>query len=141
MIPKRIQRQRTKGWRMPPNTISVTRPGKHGNPFAVGGYYMRGDPSGATGNLPRMRYTRTVKKLADSRYTLIETAAQAVEWYEWYRSVSPLSAVEIDELRGKNLACWCRVGLPCHGDVLLRMANKRPMPQTEEEAEEAKLRR
>lgn len=34
--PKRIQRKRTKGWRMPPNTISVARPSKWGNPFIVG---------------------------------------------------------------------------------------------------------
>ena len=31
--PVRIQRQRAKGWKMPPNTVSVTRPGKFGNPF------------------------------------------------------------------------------------------------------------
>jgi hypothetical protein len=31
--PVRIQRKRTKGWKMPPNTVSVTRPGKWGNPF------------------------------------------------------------------------------------------------------------
>ena len=28
------------------------------------------------------------------------------------------------ELRGKNLACWCKPGTPCHADVLLRMANQ-----------------
>lgn len=27
-------------------------------------------------------------------------------------------------LRGKNLACWCRAGEPCHADVLLRIANE-----------------
>jgi hypothetical protein len=26
------------------------------------------------------------------------------------------------ELTGKNLACWCRSGAPCHADVLLRFA-------------------
>lgn len=31
--PKRIQRKRTKGWRMPPNTIYVGRPSKWGNPY------------------------------------------------------------------------------------------------------------
>jgi hypothetical protein len=31
VMPKRIQRKRTKGWRMPPNTVSVTRPGPFGN--------------------------------------------------------------------------------------------------------------
>ena len=27
------------------------------------------------------------------------------------------------ELRGKNLACWCKPGSPCHADILLRVAN------------------
>lgn len=27
-------------------------------------------------------------------------------------------------LRGKNLACWCAHGLPCHADVLLDLANR-----------------
>ena len=33
MKPKRIQRKRTKGWRLPEGAICVTRPGKWGNPF------------------------------------------------------------------------------------------------------------
>ena len=33
MKPQRIQRKRIKGWKMPENTVSVTRPGKWGNPF------------------------------------------------------------------------------------------------------------
>ncbi len=32
-MPERIQLKRTKGWRMPPNTVHVARPGKWGNPF------------------------------------------------------------------------------------------------------------
>ena len=28
------------------------------------------------------------------------------------------------ELRGKNLACWCQPGQPCHADVLLKIANE-----------------
>lgn len=31
--PARIQRKRTKGWRMPPNTVYVGRPTKWGNPI------------------------------------------------------------------------------------------------------------
>lgn len=27
-------------------------------------------------------------------------------------------------LRGKNLACFCKPGTPCHADVLLEMANR-----------------
>jgi hypothetical protein len=33
--PIRIQRKRSAGWKMPPNTISVCRPGKWGNPFTA----------------------------------------------------------------------------------------------------------
>ena len=32
-MPKRIQRKRVKGWRMPENTLYVGRPSKWGNPF------------------------------------------------------------------------------------------------------------
>jgi hypothetical protein len=29
-----------------------------------------------------------------------------------------ITRVDLDELKGKNLGCWCKPG-PCHGDVLL----------------------
>ena len=29
----------------------------------------------------------------------------------------------IPSLRGKTLACWCRLDHPCHADVLLDLAN------------------
>lgn len=35
-MPKRIQRKRTKGWKMPEGTVYVGRPTQWGNPFAVG---------------------------------------------------------------------------------------------------------
>lgn len=37
-MPVRIQRKRTRGWRMPENTVSVTRPGRYGNPYHVEEY-------------------------------------------------------------------------------------------------------
>lgn len=30
-----------------------------------------------------------------------------------------------ERLAGKNLACWCKLGDPCHADVLLELANGR----------------
>lgn len=27
-------------------------------------------------------------------------------------------------LKGKNLACWCKLDQPCHADVLLKIANQ-----------------
>ncbi len=79
---------------MPANTIKVTRPGKWGNPWIVG---KDGD------------------------------AAACVEKYRGLISGNiwswPNRKAIQEELRGKNLACWCRPGQPCHADVLLKIAN------------------
>lgn len=35
-----------------------------------------------------------------------------------------IGALDLSELRDKNLACWCEPGEACHADVLLEMANE-----------------
>lgn len=40
----RIQRKRTKGWKMPPNTVYVGRPTEWGNPWGYRGKYSIKDP-------------------------------------------------------------------------------------------------
>lgn len=30
----------------------------------------------------------------------------------------------LEPLRGKDLACWCKLSDPCHADVLLELANR-----------------
>ena len=117
--PKRIQRKRTKGWRLPPNTVVVTRPRHLGNPFRIGGWYRRGD----VGQRGPFRFIYTASCIGEQPgYTEIKTATEAVEWYRWYRSVSPLREHELNELSGKDVACWCALDQPCHGDVLLELA-------------------
>ena len=37
----------------------------------------------------------------------------------------------LDDLRGKNLACWCPPTAPCHADVLLEHANAPVADKTE----------
>jgi hypothetical protein len=32
----------------------------------------------------------------------------------------------LPELRGHDLACWCKLDEPCHADVLLELANGPP---------------
>ena len=39
-------------------------------------------------------------------------------WPEWLRKEG------LATIRGKNLACWCKLGTPCHADVLLELANR-----------------
>ena len=113
--PARIQRRRTKGWKMPENTVSVTRPGPYGNPFKFGDYVKFG--GGFT-------YLITTQENATPDFTFIASPKMAVEFYAEYRRRFPLTETEKAFLRGKNLACWCAVGSPCHADALLELANR-----------------
>jgi hypothetical protein len=45
------------------------------------------------------------------------------KFHEWLLRQPTLMAA-LPELRGPDLACWC-APLPCHGDVLLALANNR----------------
>ena len=94
--PIRIQRRRSKGWRMPENTVYVGRPTQWGNPFKV-----FGDQTAALA-------------VAKYRYEIIRMGGGIVGFnHLWVER----------HLRGKNLACWCSLDQPCHADVLLEIAN------------------
>lgn len=55
MTPRRIQRRRVKGWRMPPGAVYVGRGSKWGNPYRIGTCFIA-DAQSATeafrANLP-----------------------------------------------------------------------------------------
>ena len=51
------------------------------------------------------------------------TREQVIEQYRNYISQQPGLLADLWELRGKDLICWC-APLPCHGDILLALANK-----------------
>jgi Domain of unknown function (DUF4326) len=107
-MPERIQRCRTKGRRMPPNTVSVTRPGRWGNPFDWrDGLELSG---------------------GDVRWCKGAAVDMFREWLKhpemFPEAPPPPSTEEIKaELRGKNLACWCGLDEPCHVTVYLEIAN------------------
>jgi hypothetical protein len=87
--PRRVQLRRTKGWRMPPHTVSVARPTKWGNPFTVAEHGAR---------LAVENYRRRLDGL------------------------EAIGALDLSELAGKNLACWCKLEDQCHADALLERA-------------------
>lgn len=106
-MPKRIQRKRIKGWRMPENAIYVGQLTKWGNPFSWEDY-------------------------VDYYHNEIQARQLAVDYFKdwlegrinlWQGSRQKLLA-SLDELRGFDLACWCSLDEPCHADVLLRLANE-----------------
>lgn len=54
----------------------------------------------------------------------VDSREEAIECYRNYIMNTPslLKTVK-KELRGKILGCWCRPEFPCHGDILLEIAN------------------
>jgi hypothetical protein len=115
--PIRIQRKRVKGYRMPPNTVSVCRPGIFGNPFPS-------DISGPEDAVDRF------KRWAVGNMSALEMSqsSRADRWSGGNQSISLVTVRswlrdELPKLRGKNLACFCALDAPCHADVLLELAN------------------
>lgn len=85
---------------------SVARPGPWGNPFSI-------DAVAAETGLDRDA-AQAEAVARHRRWLLGEIEAD--------RPRPPLSAIR-SALAGKNLACWCREGSPCHVDNLLSLAN------------------
>lgn len=120
--PMRIQRRRTRGWRMPPNTKYVGRPGIYSNPFS---YHDRGrEAVDLYQEWWRCRgWIGNTLMFSDQMDILMGAMFQT----------------EPHPLRGYNQACWCPLcpahqegrplGVdceacdPCHVDILLPAAN------------------
>lgn len=90
---------------MPSNTTYVGRPSPYGNPWSH-------KPS----------------RLVSDAFR-VATAREAVERFREHLMATP-ELVELirRELRGRNVACWCGPEGPCHGDVILEVANSEVWP-------------
>lgn len=114
MRPVRLQLSRSKGFDLVRvsrkynrrDVVNVARPGRWGNPFTVTDKY----PPGTA--------------FAGGRYFAVPTVEEAVAMFRQMIEENPTQFRDLKELRGKNLACWCRHGQPCHADVLLELANR-----------------
>ena len=103
----RVQRKRTKGFKLPENTVCVTRGTKFGNPFKVG------DPLIPT-NKEAVSLYKNWLNLQQVYYNIM-----ADKYFE-----PPTEADIVKALRGKNLACYCGLDEFCHADILLKIANE-----------------
>lgn len=121
--PKRIQRKRSKGWRMPEGAVVVDRSTPFGNPFPV-----------SKGTSTSMGVTTTTYIIGTwngpamwFKDTEAEARSLAVDAYRAWINQSRQHALREKAkafLRGKTLACWCPLDQPCHADVLLELANR-----------------
>ena len=111
MAVKRIQRRRTKGWRMPEGAVYVGRPSRWGNPYEAGKPPYPNHLGGGVFpcDCPPLTTERAVSMFA-SMAARVRRGRD--EWLE--------------PLRGRDLVCWCPLDQPCHGDVLLELANPSP---------------
>ena len=119
LAPVRVQISRRKGTRLPPNTIRVDRWTPWGNPW-------RAQYDSAT--------ERWIVLDPDSGYrdfpTRSKAAAYAVRRFQRSLQADPELQLAIQvELRGRHLACWCALDMPCHADILLEVANLREVEQ------------
>jgi len=93
-LPK-VYNKRNKNF--PKTSEYVGRPTKWGNPFIIGQEYQG------------CILTR-------------ELTLEAYEDWLLYSDEGFKIQLQLPELNGKDLVCWC-APLPCHGDILLRLAN------------------
>lgn len=120
-MPKRIQRKRTKGWRMPKNAVYVGRGSKFGNPFTFSEQEL-----GA-----RKSAIRAYRCLFEQKPRLLRHQILTILRGNNGRGEAAVDRMRqsLPELRGKDLACWCPLvdkdgkPVPCHADVLLELAN------------------
>lgn len=106
-MPARVQLSRRKGWRMPPNTVKVSRPSVWGNPYIVGVHGTRAE------------CVDLFRRLL-SGYVCVTRGLEPGVQERYLRHAKD----RVHSLKGKNLACWCPLTAPCHADVLMAIANR-----------------
>lgn len=108
----RIQRQRTKGWRMPPGAKYVGRPTRWGNTCRL----WACEECDLVGNWDHEGPCQPT------------TPEDAVLWYRVVEvPVLRNHPEDLDPLRGATaLACWCPLDQACHADVLIELLAATP---------------
>ena len=107
--PQRIRLSRKKGYRLPRGAVNIARPGKWGNPFKAG------EPNGLGWGVVN-DHSHAAALFAKWLYLDHELVAFERDRHAWMLE-------HLEDLRGKDLACWCPLGGDCHGAVLLIAAN------------------
>jgi hypothetical protein len=103
-MPKVLNKAHLQGVKIPEGAIYVGRPSKWGNPWRIG------EKHPADGH----RLTRD---------EVIGMYRKAIPEMLQVKREDGSLILDLLELRGKDLVCWC-TPLPCHADVLLELANK-----------------
>ena len=101
----RIQRQRTKGWRMPEGAVYVGRPSEWGNPFDAERLGQQGAVDAFAVHVSA--YFGWEDRMFRRMFHPLPVESRAFD--EWLAPLRTATA----------LACWCPLDEPCHADVLI----------------------
>lgn len=120
MRPVRIQRKRTAGFNLQEESrkvnglevVYVGRPTLYGNIF--GGHQRL-----VAENYYKWLKTGAVYRDNEVTYCCHDKACKDAGRCRRRQEILD----NLHELKGKNLACWCAPGEPCHADTLLELAN------------------
>ena len=124
--PVRLQLSRRKGFRLQAHSIAtnslpavkVCRPTIFGNPFTVAEAADVFDCRSWSAHHHAVEWFREWIVATDSDFGFTEFA----HWSGMKDHHAKVRA-RLPELRGKNLACFCKADFECHADVLLELAN------------------
>lgn len=125
---QRLQRSQKKGAKLPPNTKCVNRPTKWGNPFVVieikADNYFRV----VVNEVHRVKKSICIDILTvfgtDGFNTRIGAANHAAKLFGVLMDAWPKYYDLSEFKRVKNIACYCGVGDPCHGDEIIIRLNR-----------------
>lgn len=112
--PGRIQMRRTAGWRKPAGAIYCGRPSLFGNPFPVS---VHGREKAVELHRRWLEGSMSAEEMKE--LSAADRLPDAISLVDLRRMVLD----RLQELRGQDLACWCRLDQPCHAEVLLELAN------------------
>lgn len=105
---------------MPENTVYVGRPTKWGNPFKLKGDTIYIDASYRRKILSRWVFYQVgdiddVIRLYRLLWIFNHVDPDLQHWHDHFMSL------DLMELKGKDLACFCPLSSPCHADFLIEL--------------------
>ncbi|WP_440224499.1 DUF4326 domain-containing protein [Dokdonella sp. MW10] len=107
-LPPRLQLSRRAGWRLPAGAVVVARPRAWGNPWRVG---RDGSAQHCCDEFRRCLLGEPV-------------TAWPLDPVDIQRAIAlSRRMADLQQLRGRPLACWCAPDAPCHADILIKLAN------------------
>lgn len=128
-MPGQVQISRARGWRMPVGAVKVDRTTRWGNPFKVLKPRSKAEPwrvafTPFRPGQARPDWAAEVEAPGHAGELEATGAAQSA-FARWLGEPAQAELVEQArrELRGKDLACWCPIGSPCHRGVWIGLAN------------------